>query len=169
MRKAGSVLMIQAYIRLKLLTGLRRGDLLRLRMTDITEQGIQVTPRKTANTTGISRTYQWTPDLRAAVDMAKEARPIDIAPWLFCTNKGEGYFDEQTGRPSGWNSMWQRFMARVLKETKIKARFTEHDIRAKSASDAEDVARAQQLLGHADSKITERVYRRKPETIRSLR
>jgi integrase len=29
-RKAGSVLAVQAYIRLKLLTGMRRGDLLRL-------------------------------------------------------------------------------------------------------------------------------------------
>jgi integrase len=65
--------------------------------------------------------------------------------------------------------MWQRFMTRLLKETKIKERFTEHDLRAKCASDAESLGRAQQLLGHADSKITERIYRRKPETIRPLR
>jgi len=38
-----------------MLIGLRRGDLLRLRMGDITDAGIKVTPRKTANTTGISR------------------------------------------------------------------------------------------------------------------
>jgi integrase len=49
--------------------------------------------------------------------------------------------------------MWQRFMARLLKDTKIKERFTEHDLRAKCASDAETLGRAQQLLGHADSKI----------------
>jgi integrase len=65
--------------------------------------------------------------------------------------------------------MWKRFMARLLKETKIKERFTEHDLRAKCASDAESLERARQLLGHADSKITERVYRRKPETVRPLR
>jgi hypothetical protein len=40
---------------------------------------------------------------------------------------------------------------------------------AKCASDAETLGRAQQLLGHADSKITERVYRRKPEVVRPLR
>lgn len=40
--------MIQAYIRIKMLIGLRRGDMLRLRMGDITEEGIRVTPRKTA-------------------------------------------------------------------------------------------------------------------------
>ena len=169
MRKSGSVRMIQAYIRIKMLIGLRRGDLLRLRMTDITDAGIKVTPRKTANTTGISRTFSWTPELKAAVDMAIAARPLDIAPWLFCTKRGEGYFAEETGKPAGWNSMWKRFMKRLLTETKITERFTEHDLRAKCASDAESLGRAQQLLGHADSKITERVYRRKPEVARPLR
>jgi integrase len=48
-------------------------------------------------------------------------------------------------------------------------RFTEHDLRARCGSDAESLARTQQLLGHADSKITERVYRRKPEVVRPLR
>jgi integrase len=138
-------------------------------MTDITDAGIKVTPRKTANTTGISRTFSWTPELKAAVDMAIAARPLDIAPWLFCTKRGEGYFAEETGKPAGWNSMWKRFMKRLLTETKITERFTEHDLRAKCASDAESLGRAQQLLGHADSKITERVYRRKPEVARPLR
>ena len=168
-RKSGSVLMIQAYIRIKLLIGIRRGDLLRLRTSDVTEAGIRVTPRKTAGTTGITRTFEWTPELRSAVDMAIAARPLDIAPWVFCTSKGEGYFDEVTGRPDGWNSVWQRFMARLLKDTKITKRFTEHDLRAKVGSDAESLERARQLMGHADTKITERVYRRKPEVVRPLR
>jgi integrase len=34
-RKSGSVLMLQAYIRVKMLIGIRRGDMLRLRMSDI--------------------------------------------------------------------------------------------------------------------------------------
>ena len=57
-------------------------------------------------------------------------------------------------------------MARLLEETKITERFTEHDLRGKVGSDAESLERARQLLGHADSKITERVYRRKPELVR---
>jgi integrase len=138
-------------------------------MADITDAGITVTPRKTVNTTGISRTFPWTPELKAAVGMAIAARPLDIAPWLFCTKHGEGYFDEDTGKPHGWNSMWKRFMKRLRKETKITTHFTEHDLRAKCGSDAESDARAQQLLGHADPKITKRVYRRKPEIVRPLR
>jgi integrase len=168
-RKRGSVRMIQAYIRIKLLLGIRRGDMLRLRMSAITESGITVKPHKTAHTTGMSRTFEWTPELREAVDLAKAARPLHIAPYLFCTKTGEGYFDEATGEASGWDSMWQRFMARLLAETKITERFTEHDLRAKCASDAESLERARQLLGHADAKITAEVYRRKPEIVRPLR
>ena len=33
--------------------------------------------------------------------MALAARPIDIVPWLFCTKRGEGYFNEETGQASG--------------------------------------------------------------------
>ncbi|MHB8256648.1 MAG: hypothetical protein ACYDHY_14630 [Acidiferrobacterales bacterium] len=65
--------------------------------------------------------------------------------------------------------MWQRFMARLLKETAIKERFTEHDLRAKVASDAESLERARQLLAHADSRITQRVYRRRPDRIKPTR
>ncbi len=65
--------------------------------------------------------------------------------------------------------MWQRFMSRQLEGTKIVERYTEHDLRGKVGSDAESLERARQLLGHADSKITEREYRRKPEIMRPLR
>jgi len=34
----------------------------------------------------------------------------------------------------GWNSVWKRFVARLLKETKIDQRFTEHDLPAKCVS-----------------------------------
>lgn len=165
-RKRDSVLTLQAYIRLKMLIGIRRGDMLRLRMSEITDAGIMVRPHKTANSSGLARTFEWTPALREAVDMALAARPIDIAPWLFCTRLGKGYFDEQSGQAAGWDSIWQRFMTRLLAETKITHRFTEHDLRAKCASDAETLERARQLLGHADARLTERVYRRKPEVIR---
>lgn len=100
-RKSGSVLMLQAYIRVKMLIDIRRGDMLRIRMSDINEAGITVRPHKTANSTGFVRTFEWTPALRSAVDLALAARPFDIAPWLFCTKSGQGYFDEQTGQASG--------------------------------------------------------------------
>jgi integrase len=168
-RKKGSVLAVQSYIRVKLLTGMRRGDLLRLSMSDLQEDGIHLTPNKTKKSTGKRVIIGWSDELREAVAMAKAARPVQIGPYLFCNRSGECYFDEATGRAGGWESLWRGFMARVLKETKVKERFTEHDLRAKCASDAETLAHAQALMTHADSRITDRVYRRKPEMVKPLR
>ena len=38
--------------------------------------------------------------------------------------------------------MWGRFIDRVLAETKVTKRFTEHDLRAKAGSDAESLEKA---------------------------
>jgi integrase len=168
-RKKGSVLAIQAYMRVKLLTGMRRGDLLRLRVTDCRDDGVHVQPHKTQNTTGKAVIYEWSDELRAAVDMAKASRPVHIAPWLFCNRDGACYVDDATGEAHGWDSMWGRFMDRVLKESKVVERFTEHDLRAKCASDAETLEHARALLAHADSRTTDRIYRRKAERVKPLR
>jgi integrase len=165
-RKNGSVLVIQAYIRVKLLTGLAQADLLRLRTDEhIKPDGIHNQRHKTAGTTGKKTIYQWSPELRAAVDTALKARPARDSTFLFCNGRGEGYINEDVGRASGWKSMWQRFMARVLEETKVTEPFTEHDLRAKVASDAPSLEQAQALLAHADSRTTDRVYRRKAEIV----
>lgn len=58
--------MVRAYIKLKLLTGLRRSDLLRLTVTDIKHDGIHVQPHKTAKSTGKKLIFEWTPALRQA-------------------------------------------------------------------------------------------------------
>lgn len=168
-RKKGSVGMIQAYIRVKLLTGLRRGDLLRLTMSDLKEDGIHVTPNKTKTSTGKKLVIEWSNELKEAIAIAKKAKPVFAVPWLFCSSEGKCYIDEEKGTASGWDSMWQRFMERVLEETKVEARFTEHDLRAKCASDAETLEHARALLAHADGRITERIYRRKPERVKPLR
>jgi len=162
-KKRGSVLMCQAYIRLKLLTGLRKTDMLWL-PAQHSDDGLRVTPSKTQNTTGVSQLYVWTPELRAAVDMALEARPVDIAPWLFCTREGRPLIDERqlTRR---FDSQWHRFMNRCLKETKLETRFAERNLRSKVATDAESLERAQALLAHADSRLTKRVYTLKPRPV----
>ena len=164
-RKRGSVFAIQAYIRLKLLTGLRGSDLLRLRLDDLRDDGIHVQPSKTEGSTGKKMIFAWTPERRAAVALCLAARPVQSSKWLFCNRDGDGYVDGETDESPGWKSMWQRFMARVLAETKVEVPFTAHDLRAKAGSDAESLERARQLLGHADAAITARVYRRKPERI----
>lgn len=164
-RKKGSITAVQAFIRLTLLTGLRRTDLLNLRTTQITDDGIHITTSKTKR----PMVYEWSDELRTAVETAKDARPVHISPFLFCTRRGEGYVDETTGTASGWDSIWQRFMDRVLAETEVTERFTAHDIRAKAGSDATTLEHARALLAHADSRVTRKHYRRKPERVKPLK
>lgn len=168
-RKSGSVLAVQAYIRLKLLTGMRRGDLLRLTLSDLQEDGIHVTPHKTQSSTGKRLIIGWSDEVRAAIASAKLARPVNLSPFIFCNRLGQCYFDEKTGRAGGWDSMWRGFSARVLIETKVEQKFNEHDLRAKCASDASSLEHARALLAHADSRLTDRIYRRKPEFVAPLR
>lgn len=164
-RKKGSVRMCQAYIQLKLeLKGLRMTDMLMLKPEHATEEGIKIWPSKTRNSTGLKRLYRWTPERRRAWQACLDARPLDIAPWLFCTRDGKPYLDENL-EASSFESVWQRFMDRAVKELGIQ-RFKERDIRAKVGSDAETIQEAQYVLGHSDPSVTRRHYRRKPEVIK---
>lgn len=164
-RKRGSVLMCQAYMRLKLAnTGLRETDMLRLKVSDATAEGFYVRPSKTENTTNRGQLFKWTPDRRRAWDLAIAVRPA-LSPYVFCNEDGESYFDEERGTAEGFSSIWQRFMDRVLKETKVTTRFAERDLRAKVGSDQETVGRAQSILGHAEQGVTRKHYRRKAEVI----
>ncbi len=166
----GGTALLQAYIELKLLTGMSQGDLLRLQPANhFTDEGIEITRHKTRNSTGLKTIYEWTPDLRAAVDKAMRTRAVDISPFLFCNSQGQGYMSEESGRPEGFKSLWQRFMKRLLAESKITQRFTEHDLRRKVASDADSLEHAQNLLSHSDSKVTAGVYRVKPVKVKPMK
>jgi integrase len=163
-RKRGSVLAVQAYIRLKLLTGMARSDLLRLRLGEhLREDGIHVTRHKTASTAGKRTIYDYVlaPERLDAVKRALAVRP-ELSPFLFCNRRGESYFNEETGTCNGWDSMWQRFMDRLLTETNVKQRFSEHDLRAKVASDAASLEKARALLQHADARTTARASGESP-------
>lgn len=153
---------ISAYIRLKLLTGLRRGDLLSLKISDLKEDGIHITPRKTASTTGNRMIITWTHELRSAIEELTRLRRKTLSIWLFHTNRGQPYLKEN-GSANGFDSIWQRFMKKALSQSKLNERFTEHDLRAKVASDI-DLEHAKLLMGHNSTSLTQRVYRRKAET-----
>lgn len=144
---------VRAYIILKCLTGLRRGDLLRLEERHLGEDGIYVKTSKT----GAALTIEWTDELREAVAVCLAVRPKDNVPWLFCTRKGGCYVDEN-GKANAFDSLWQRFMRKVVLKTKVSERFQEKDLRKKTASDM-PLELAKQLLGHASAATTRRHYR----------
>jgi integrase len=92
---------------------------------------------------------------------------------LICRRNGKPYTS------SGFQTHWQRLMVKAAEGKKnadgsiaqapvIAERFTFHDIRAKSLSDAKSLEEAQARGGHADSKITQRVYRRLPKRAPAL-
>lgn len=158
---------MKAYVHLKLLAGLRRGDMLSIKLNDLKNDGIHVTPRKTEKSTGKKLIIEWTDKLREAINEAIAIRRKVGSIWLFHTNQGQPYI-KANGTANGFDSIWQRFVDKALRETCLQERFTEHDLRAKVASDVE-YEHARQLLGHASSDITDRRYRRKPERVRPLK
>jgi integrase len=162
--------LIAAYLRLKLMTGLRRGDLLSLRLTDLRDDGIHVTPRKTARSSGKRLIIAWDDagELRGVVDQLQRLPPrrIGAAP-LIVTRQGKPYI-KPDGSCNGFDSLWQRYMDKVLRDTPVTDRFQERDLRAKVASDSATLAEASERLGHSDTAITRRVYRRKPVVVSPL-
>ena len=158
------------YIRFKLMTGLRRSDILRLRLSAIRDDGIHVQPHKTKNSSGRRLIIEWddSGELRALVDEICRIPPRRIGDTpLFTTRQGKPYIDAK-GSCNAFDSLWQRFMDKVLAETNVADRFQERDLRAKVASDSDSLIEASERLGHADTGITQRVYRRKPTRVQPL-
>lgn len=142
----------------KYLSGLRQGDILRLRLDQLKEDGIHLTVGKTGKRIVIN----WSDALRDAVDAVRRLQRPVRGLFLFCNRKGQPY----TG--NGFRSLWQRRMKSALATGLLKERFREHDIRAKTASDVER-EHATELMAHLDAKTTAKHYRRKPEIVRPLK
>jgi integrase len=154
---------LRAYLQVKLLTGLRRGDLLALRREDLREDGLHVRTRKT----GKRLVIEWTDALRAALADALAVERKVGSVFVFPNRAGKCYLDEETGRANGFDSLWSRFMSRVV--VSGVPRFEERDLRAKSATDTEDLVAASRRLGHSDLRVTQMHYRRRPERVKPLK
>lgn len=156
--------LIATYIEFKLLTGLRKKDILAIRREQLKYDGIHIQTSKTGKTFIIA----WSEQLRLVVEKAKRIHcknpnTVRFSHFLFCTQKGTAY------TPDGFSSNWQRQMNKALEQGVINERFTEHDIRAKAGSDSESLAAAGELLGHDSTRTTQRSYRRKVPVIKPLK
>ncbi len=152
--------LIAAYMDFKFLTGLRKGDVLSLKIEHLKENGIHAHISKTNKDIII----EWTDALREAVAAIRRLpRPSKVTGlYLFCTRHGRPY------TVSGFSSIWQRKMRAAIDQGVIKERFTDHDLRAKSGSDT-DLEHASTLLAHLDARTTKRHYRRKVPVVRPLK
>jgi integrase len=154
---------MSAYIKLKLMTGLRKSDLLTIRLQDIKDYGLHVRPSKTAHTTGKEIIFEWNDQLRVLVELIVALPKRRRTDYLFETRGGKPYINHEKATNS-FDSRWQRFMKKALIETNLQESFREHDLRAKPASDS-DLVHAQHLLGHASPEMTKRAYRRKADVV----
>jgi len=168
--KSNAVVLAKLYIQLKLMTGFSRIDLLQLKLSDLKEDGIHSQRQKTKNTTGKRLIVKWSDDLKELTDEILKLPPRRIGDtYLFVTRQGKPYFNPETMKCNAFDSLWQRFMERVMTLTKVTERFHEHDLRAKVASDSSTLEEASERLGHASTETTKRVYRRKPTEITPLK
>lgn len=159
---------LRAYVDLKLATGLGKEDLLCIERSDITDQGLRARRRKTKSK---PKLYKFDEEgfLKEILERVKKAHKGHVGSTrLFHTRSGKPYYEvndegHAISRPDAFNSMWQRAMSKWVKSG--GERFSEHDLRAKTASDADRLEHAQQLLDHADSNTTRRIYRRKDTLI----
>jgi integrase len=151
---------LHAYLHLKMLTGLRQGDMLNLTVRSITEKGLFVATGKR----GKRLLFTWTEHLRTAVDLVRGIqRPISSL-YLFNSNRGTKLSDH------GFKSAWSRAMRAAIKAKALAERFAENDLRAKVASDAQELGQdATAMLGHSSDAVTRRHYIRGTQKVEPLK
>jgi integrase len=127
-KKAADNDMIRLYVDFKYMTAMRKGDILRLRLDQMTLDGIRFLESKK----GRRRLVRWSLELRELVTQIR-ALPRKIGTMsLFAQRKGQPYTE------TGFDSIWQRAMRRYVKAGGV--RFHEHDIRASSATASPETA-----------------------------
>ena len=154
---------LNAYLDLKMATGARQAQLVGLcRHHYSSSSGLFV-----AGVKGGRDVSYHGPGVDEAVRRCARAfhrQPVDEVPPsapLICRLRGGGPYRSA----KSWMRTWQRVMSEYVATG--GERFTEHDLRAKVASDSPDVATAQARLGHKSSNMTVRVYIRAPLRVAS--
>lgn len=134
------------------LTGQRISDVLAIRLSDITDQGIEFTQQKT----GAKLIVMMTPDIKSVIERAKAVPRKVRGLTLFCSRSG--------GKPVSYHTVKTMF-ARIRNSAGVSD-VTIHDIRAKSLTDADGEGKdAQKLGGHSDARMTKRYIRGRKHAI----
>lgn len=147
--------MIALAMDLSVAGGMDQATIRKLERRHLTADGILFERSKTAAKKGGSmQLVKWNDDLRGVIDALKR-EPPQLRHFLICNRRGKPY------SANGFQSQWQRTMIKA-KAAGLVETFHFHDLRAKSASDAESDQVAADRLGHGDPNITREVYRRLP-------
>lgn len=128
--------------------GQRRGDLLKLRFSDLHEDGVYVNQGKT----GAQLLLEYSPAVNELIARSKAMAPQIPREFIVRKRNGRAY------TPDGFSTNWKRLMAKHVAAG--GQHFTFHDLRSVSADGAATLEEARDRLGHASSETTKRFYRR---------
>lgn len=142
---------------LAIVTGLRQSDILNLKFSGFTDDGLELRTGKT----GKLMIYEPTPELESIVERAKKLREKANVRGMYLRIGRGG----QKYSSSGFKAMLHRIQRKALEKGVITERFTFHDLRAKAASDSDD----DKILGHANAQTNQRHYKRKPYRVSPIR
>ncbi|MGH8562758.1 MAG: tyrosine-type recombinase/integrase [Gammaproteobacteria bacterium] len=106
---------LRCMVDLVLLIGLRKGDLLKIRLPDLKAQGLRVEIEKVPGAVAV---FKWSEGLREVIDRARSLRRRVGSLYLFATRRGQRY------GTSGFDSIWRR----TLKRARVEG-LTFHDLR----------------------------------------
>jgi integrase len=129
------------------LIGQRRADLLKLKLSDVRDDGVYVNQGKT----GAKLLIALSPDVDELVERSKAMSPQIPREYLIRRENGRPY------TATGFSSNWQRLMRKHVAAGGV--RFTFHDLRSVSVNDT-GVEEARDRLGHASAETTKRHYLR---------
>jgi integrase len=134
------------------LCAMRQQDVLALRWSQVTDEGIDVTQEKT----GKRQIKLWTPRLRAAIAEARRLREIGSL-FVISTRTGQRY------TRNGFATLWQREMAKWVESG--GERFTYHDLKHKAVSDYS--GDKQRFSGHKSRAMVLR-YDHSPDRVKAI-
>lgn len=145
---------IQCAMDIAITTGLRQGDILKLKMGNWTDDGLLVRTGKTGKVLLFGRTHELTESIERC-----RALPSTISTLaLIHTYDGQPYTSD------GFRAIWGRRMRQAVADGLISERFTFHDLRAKVGSETTD----DKMLGHQNPATKRRHYERAPVKVTPL-
>lgn len=146
---------VQCAMDIAITTGLRQGDILKLKLGDWTEAGLLVKTGKTGRVLLFERTAEL-----AAIVTRCRSLPAKISTLAMIYNRqGQRYTS------GGFQAMWKRHMAQAVKNGLISEHFTFHDLRGKAGSETTD----DRLLGHQNMATLNRHYKRAPVKVTPIK
>ncbi|CAQ85231.1 MULTISPECIES: tyrosine-type recombinase/integrase [Photorhabdus] len=137
----------------------RIGDILKLKHSQISEQGIYIKQGKT----GAKQIKQWTDRLHETINYAVELFPPTSTQSYVILNADGNQFTK-----SGFDNHWREAKEKAAELLGRKIDFTFHDIKAKAISDFEGSSKDKQLFSGHKTESQVKVYDRKTKITPTL-